>query len=42
MVEHHTCKSESVLNGEAPLDPNDPILIWKKKLILKTGGKRRR
>ena len=31
-MEHHTCKSESVLNGEAPLDPNDPILHMEEKI----------
>jgi len=31
-VEHHTCKSESVLNGEAPLDPNDPISHMEEKI----------
>jgi len=32
MVEHHTYKSESVLNGEALLDPNDPILHMEEKI----------
>jgi ElaB/YqjD/DUF883 family membrane-anchored ribosome-binding protein len=31
-VEHHTCKSESVLNGEAPLDPNDSISHMEEKI----------
>jgi len=31
-VEHHTCKSESVLNREAPLDPNDPISHMEEKI----------
>jgi hypothetical protein len=32
MVEPHTCKSESVLNGEGPLDQNDPILHMEEKI----------
>ena len=32
MLEHHTCKSELVLNGEAPLDPNDPISHMEEKI----------
>jgi ElaB/YqjD/DUF883 family membrane-anchored ribosome-binding protein len=31
-VEHHTCKSESVSNGEAPVDPNDPISHMEEKI----------
>ena len=31
-MEHHTCKSESVLNGEAPLDPNDSISHMEEKI----------
>ena len=31
-MEHHTCKSESVLNGEAPLDQNDPISHMEEKI----------